>query len=117
VSVSCCFTTDSLDAEKKRPAIDVVGWLMQRGEEACGMGNTAAVLLMDVQGAFPHVAKGKLIKRIEEMEFEADLVRWVESIIEERKVIMSMDGREGDSMDVETGVPKRSQVSPVLFVI
>jgi hypothetical protein len=28
-----------------------------------------------------------------------------------------MDGREGDSMDVETGVPQGSLVSPVLFVI
>jgi len=79
--------------------------------------NTAAVLLMDVKGAFPHVAKGNLIKRMEEMGFEADLVRWVESFMEDRKVIMSMDGKEGDSMDVETGVPQGSPVSPVLFVI
>jgi len=37
--------------------------------------------------------------------------------MEDRKVIMSMDGKEGDSMDVETGVPQGSPVSPVLFVI
>jgi len=55
---------------------------------------TAAVLLMDVKGAFPHVAKGNLIKRMEEMGFEADLVRWVESFMKERKVIMSMDGKK-----------------------
>jgi len=72
---------------------------------------------MDVKGAFPHVAKGNLIKRMEEMEFEADLVRWVESFMEQRAVIMSMDGKEGDSMDVETGVPQESPVLLVLFVI
>ena len=72
---------------------------------------------MDVKGAFPHVAKGNLIKRMEEMGFEADLVRWAESFMEERKVIMSMDAKEGDSMDVETGVPQGSPVSPQLFVI
>jgi len=70
-----------------------------------------------VMGAFPHVAKGNLIKGMEEMWFEADLVRWVESIMEERRVIMSMDGKEGDTMDVEPGVPQGSPVSPVLFVI
>jgi ribonuclease HI len=102
---------------KRRSAIDAVGRLMKRVEEAWERGNTAAVLLMDVKGAFPHVAKGNLIKRMEEMGFEADLVRWVESFMEERKVIMSMDGKEGDSMDVETGVPQGSPVSPVLFVI
>jgi hypothetical protein len=90
---------------------------MKGVEEAWGRGNTAAVLLMDVNGTFPHVAKGNLIKRMEEMEFEADLLRWVESFMEERKVIMSMDGKEGDSMDVETGVPQGSPVSPVLFFI
>jgi len=102
---------------KRRSAIDAVGRLMKRVEEAWGRGNTAAVLLMDVKGAFPHVAKGNLIKRMEEMRFEADLVRWVESFMENRKVIMSMDGKEGDSMDVETGVPQGSPVSPVLFVL
>jgi len=102
---------------KRRSAIVAVGRLMKRVEEVWGRGNTAAVLLMDVKGAFPHVAKGNLIKRMEEMGFEANVVRWVESFMEERKVIMSMDGNEGDSMDVETGVPQGSPVSPVLFII
>ena len=102
---------------KRRSAIDPVGRLMKRVEEGWGRGNTAAVLLMDVKGAFPHVAKGNLIKRMEEMGFEADLVRWVESFMEDRKVIMSMDGKEEDSMDVETGVPQGSPVLPLLFVL
>jgi len=64
------------------------------------------VLLMDVKGPFPHVAKGNLIKRMEEtVGFEANLVRWVESFMEDRKVMMSMDGKEEDSMDVSMGVP------------
>jgi hypothetical protein len=54
---------------------------------------------------------------VEEMGFEADLVRWAESFMEEKKVMMSMDGKEGDSMDVETGVLQGSPVSPVIFVI
>jgi len=61
---------------------------MKRVEEAWGRRNTAAVLLMDVKGAFPHVAKRNLITKMEEIGFEADLVRWVESVMEERKVIM-----------------------------
>jgi len=102
---------------KRRSAVEAVGWLLKIVEEVWRRGNTAAVLLMDVKGAFPHVAKGNLIKRMEEMGFEADLVRWVESFMEERRVIMSMDGKEGDGMDVETGVPQGSPVLPVLFVI
>ena len=86
-------------------------------EEAWSRGNTAAVLLMEVKGAFLHGARGNLIKRMEKMEFEADLVRWVESCMEERKVILLMDRKVGDSMDEEMGVPQGSPVSPVLFVV
>jgi hypothetical protein len=48
---------------------------------------------------------------MEEMEFEADLVSWEERVMEERKVIMLMNGREGDSMDVQMGIPQGSPVS------
>jgi len=40
----------------------------------------------------------------------------VKIFMEDRKVIMSMDGKEGDSMDVETGIPQGSPGSPVHFV-
>jgi len=43
------------------------------------------------------------------MGFESYLVRWVENFIEDRNVIMSMDGREGDNMDVEMGVDSGHQ--------
>jgi len=75
---------------------------MKTVEEAWERGNTAAVLLMDVKGAFPHMAKGNLIQRIEEKGFEADLVSLVESFMEERKVIISMDAKDGDSINDST---------------
>ena len=89
---------------------------MKRVEVVWGRGNTVAVLLMDIKKAFPHVAKGNLIKRMKKMVFEANLVRWVSSFMKERRVIMSMDRKEGDSFDVEMGVPQGSPVLLVLFV-
>jgi len=95
---------------KRRSAVNTVERLMKRVKDACGRGNTVAVLLMDIQGAFPHVAKGNLINRMEEMGFEADLVGWAKSIMEVRKVIISMDGKKGNSMDVNV---RNQQGSPV----
>jgi len=63
------------------------------------------------------VANGNLMRRMDEMGFDADLVRWVERVMEERKVIMSMDGKERDSMDVQVEVPQRSPVWPVRFIL
>jgi hypothetical protein len=37
--------------------------------------------------------------------------------MDERKVIMSRDGKEGDNLDVEMGVPHGSPVTPNLFGI
>jgi hypothetical protein len=45
----------------------VVGEMMIRVEEAQRRGNTAAVLVMDVKGVFPHVAKGNFIRIMEQM--------------------------------------------------
>ena len=75
------------------------------------------MLLTDVKEAIPYVAKGNLTRRMEDMEFEANLVRWVESFKEARKVIMSMDGEEGDRMEVETEVAQGSPVSLDFFII
>jgi hypothetical protein len=46
---------------KRRSAMYAVGRLMKRVEEAWERVNTAAVLLMDIKGAFPHVVRGNLI--------------------------------------------------------
>lgn len=63
------------------------------------------------------MAKGNLINRMEGMGIEANLVGSAVSFMEERKVIMSMDREEGDSKEVETGVPQGSEMSLVLFVL
>jgi hypothetical protein len=61
--------------------------------------------------------KGNLIQIMEDMEFEADLCRWVERFMSDGKVKIQKDGRTGEKMDVETGVLQGSLTSPVLFAI
>jgi hypothetical protein len=102
---------------KRRSAIDAVRRMVQKAEEAWGKKWIAAVLLMDVKGAFPSVARGNLIKRMEDMGFEADVCRWLESFMSDRRVAMRMDGQYGEVMAVATGVPQGSPGSPILFVI
>jgi len=84
---------------------------MKQGHEVWARGNATAVFGMDVKRAFAHVAKGNLITRIKEMKFEANLVRWMESFMEDRKVIELMDRKKGDIMEVLPGVLQWSPVS------
>jgi hypothetical protein len=74
-------------------------------------------MLMDIKGGFPSMVKGNLIQTMEDMKFEADLCRWVESFMSDRKVRIKMDRRTGKVMDIEIGVPQRSPTSPILFAI
>jgi hypothetical protein len=50
-----------------------------------------------------------MIKRMEEMGFEADLCRWVESFISDRGAVMRMDGREWKVIEVTIGVSQGSK--------
>jgi len=90
---------------------------MKRADKVWGRGKTTAVLLMHVKVAIPHVAKGNLINKMEEMGFEVDLVSWVESVTQERKVIMSMDVKQGNSIDMKKEVPYGLPVSLVVLII
>jgi hypothetical protein len=102
---------------KRRLVVDVVGVMIRRVQEAWKRGNIMVALLMDVKGAFPSVAKGTPIQTIEDMKFEADLCRWLESFMSDRKLRTKLDGRTGKVMDVETGVLQGSPTSLILFLI
>ena len=45
------------------------------------------------------------------------LVRWTDSFMRDRRVIMRVDGQDGEEMEVTTGLPQGSPVSPVLFAL
>ena len=65
-----------MGARKGRSAIDAVATLVHTVQEIWAEKKLAAALFMDVKGAFDHVSKGQLIKRMIELEVDGDLVKW-----------------------------------------
>jgi hypothetical protein len=104
-------------SRKGRSAIDAVAVLMNRTQEAWKRREIAAVLLMDVKGAFDHVSRGRLLARMVELRIEPNLIRWVGSFMENRRIRMVVDGCELAERDIQTGIPQGSPVSPILFAI
>ena len=45
------------------------------------------------------------------------LVEWTDSFMRDRQVIMSVDGQDSAPLEVITGLPQGSPISPVLFAI
>jgi hypothetical protein len=82
-----------------------------------GRGQIAAALMVDLRSAFPSVTKECLVKEMREMGFDKNLVEWTKSFMEERWVVIALDGYEGPEIEVILGLPQGSAVSPVLFAI
>lgn len=75
------------------------------------------MLLIDVKGAFYHIGRNCLTRKMEALGAEADLVRWTGSFMSERKVSLVVDRHQCEAVEVETGVPQESPVSRILFAI
>jgi len=71
---------------------------------------------MDVKSAFNNVDKTFLGKWMEELELEADLIRWTMSFMSDRRVKLVLDGEIGDENPVDTSVPQGSPAAPILFI-
>jgi len=75
------------------------------------------VLLIDIKAAFPSMARRRLIKLIMVNGIDGDLIQWTESFLAGRKLEIVIEDNVLQSDHVEPGVPLRSPVSPIHFII
>ena len=106
-----------MGARKERSAIDAVATLVYTVQEKWEEKKLAAALFMDVKGAFYHVSKGQLLKRMFELGIDGDLITWTKSFLTNRTVQLVIDGHENKEREIETGIPQGSPVSPILLLI
>ena len=117
-----CERTGALDrgqygSRPQRSAVDAVGLAMARTQQAWTQGKMVGALLMDVAAAFPSVARDCLVRRMRGLKLDENLVQWTDSFMQNRKVIMNINGHDGEPEEVTTGLPQGSPVTPVLFAI
>ena len=72
---------------------------------------------MGVAAAFPSVARGCLLRKIRDRGLDERPVRWIDSFMRDRRVIMSVDGQDNDHMEGTADLPQGSQTSLVLLAI
>ena len=87
-----------------------MGVTIAQVQEAWGRGCVVGALLMDVAAAFPSVARGCLLKKMRRAGIDECLVRWTDSFMRDRRVIVSVDGRGGGPRGVTTGLPQGSPI-------
>lgn len=101
----------------KRSAGDLAGCLVHDVERAWAKGKKAALLTMDVQGAFDAVRRNRLALRMREQGWPIKLCEWVHSFISGRSTAMRMGADTLPVRHVACGLPQGSPASPILFAL
>lgn len=93
-----------MGARKERSGIDAIATLVYTVQENREEKKLAAALFMDVKGAFDHVSKGQLLKRMLELGIDGDLLTSTKLFLTDRKVQLIIDGHEDKEREIETGI-------------
>ena len=46
-----------------------------------------------------------------------NIVRWVDSFLSDRRAMLVIDGRTGETRSIQAGLPQGSPISPILFIL
>ena len=72
---------------------------------------------MDVAAAFPSIARGFLLRKMRNIGVDECLASFADSSMCDRRVIMSVDGQNGEEVEVTKELSRGSPVSPALFAL
>jgi ribonuclease HI len=106
-----------MGSRRNRSAIDAVACLIQEVFQGWEQQQLTGAAFLDMVGAFDHTDPARLVKRMGELGIDRDLMRWVQSFLTDRKVLLVIDGHQGQEHSINSGVPQGSPVSPILFII
>lgn len=76
----------------------------------------ASILSLDVQGAFDNVWHKRLIHNLRKRRIPDNIVKWTESMVNERVTYITLEGERSRPIRRNTGIPQGSPLSPILYL-
>ena len=101
----------------KRGAVDLVTALVHDIEKAWATGQTASLLIMDIQGAFNMVQADRLWSKLIQQGWPTSIANWARSFTTQRQVRVRFEDYTTELHDILGGVPQGSPASPILFML
>ena len=82
-----------------------------------GEGNIGCGIFVDLQKAFDTVEHDTLLSKLEHYGICSLANEWFKSYLSNRKQYVSINGYDSNLADVKFGVPQRSILGPLLFLV
>jgi hypothetical protein len=102
---------------KGRSTETAIRLLTSQVQEAWRHKAVASLLQLDLQGAFDTIDHLWLLHTLAGKGAPGWLLNWLRSFLTGRTARLAFDGKEGEPIQILTGVPQGSPVSPILSII
>jgi ribonuclease HI len=100
---------------KGKSTIDILLQLEHTIRDALSKGNTCLVVYIDLKSAFDTVCGEGLIHKLARSGLRGQLLKWLHNYMHNRKITVTVDGKESPEVSLSAGTPQGAVLSPLLF--
>ena len=98
-----------------RTMADALHLLMHKIKQAWRSGKVAAVLFLDIEGAFPNAVPSKLIHNLRKRGIPSKYVEFVKGMLSGRRTALKFDGYTSDPIEIDNGIGQGDPLSMVMY--
>ena len=96
---------------------DAIHYLVHKVKSAWRSEKVVSVLFLDVEGAFPNAVMTRLLHNLKKRRIPTSMVRFVKSLLTNRKTIMKFDDYVSGRIDITNGIGQGDPLSMLLYIL
>ena len=102
---------------KGRSTQQAIITLVDKITKSQDIGDIVITLLIDLKNAFDTIDHRILLRKLYSYGIRGSMLKWMESYLTDRSQYVVFNGKVSETRSIECGVPQRSILGPLLFII